>query len=170
MTARAKVETVVIYVVFALYVAFLLKLLLFSRPLGAQRSINLIPFAGITHYLTGASPRTALGNVAGNVLIFIPVGAYLAFLRSRATIVKNVLVIVAASVVVEIIQGIFAVGSSDIDDVILNSVGGFAGILFVKLLTSTLRRGGRVRKIIAVLSLVLAPVTCYLLFFIRLRM
>ena len=45
MTTRARVQRVVIVVVFALYVVFALKLLLFSRAPGSERSINLVPFA-----------------------------------------------------------------------------------------------------------------------------
>lgn len=170
LTARAKVETIIIYVVFAFYLAFLIKLLLLSRPLGSQRSINVVPFASITHYLTGGPARSAFGNVVGNALIFIPIGAYLAFFRSRAKVWKNILVVVGVSVAVELIQDILAIGSSDIDDVILNSVGGSAGILAVKLVAFTLRSPAQVRTAMAVMSLILFPVTSYLLFIIRLRM
>ena len=39
----------------------------------------------------------------------------------------------------EIIQGVFAIGASDIDDVILNCVGGIMGILTFRLLSVILR-------------------------------
>lgn len=45
LTTRAKVEAIVIDGVFVMYLAFLVKLLLFSRAPGSERSINLIPFA-----------------------------------------------------------------------------------------------------------------------------
>lgn len=172
MSTRAKTETVVICAVFALYAAFLLKLLLFSRPPGSERSINLIPFASIAGYLftdSAATARFAFGNVVGNILVFAPLGAYLA-VPTRRSLAKNMLIIVAVSVAVEIIQGVFALGASDIDDVILNGLGGLLGILVYRLLLSILRTRARVRTVIAVVSIVAVPVFAYLLFVIRLRM
>src|SRR5689334_12679523 len=97
-TGRARFESTVIYVACGLYLVFLTKLLLFSRSLGSGRSVNLIPFASITHYLAGRSGRTAFGNVVGNVLIFVPFGAYLASFRRQASVLANVLIVVVVSV------------------------------------------------------------------------
>jgi glycopeptide antibiotics resistance protein len=74
------------------------------------------------------------------------------------------------SVAVEVLQGVFALGASDIDDVILNCLGGFIGILLVLLLRVILRNRDRVRTVVAVLSVIAIPVLYYLLFVIRLRM
>jgi glycopeptide antibiotics resistance protein len=172
MTTRAKVETVVIGAVFALYVVFALKLLLFSRIPGSERSFNLIPFASIADYLFGGSSglrRFAFGNIAGNVLLFIPLGAFLSVL-TKWTMARTMLVVASVSVTVEVLQGVLALGASDIDDVILNCLGGFIGILLFLLLKVTLRRRERVRTVVAVLSVVALPVLSYLLFVIRLRM
>ena len=147
MTTRARLETVVVYAVFALYVVFALKLLLFSRPPGSERSVNLVPFATISHYLVSGSSgvrRFAIGNVAGNVLLFVPLGAYVSVL-TRWTAARTMLVVASASVAVEILQGVFALGASDVDDVILNCLGGFVGILLVLLARVVLRGSDRVR-------------------------
>ncbi|WOP19185.1 VanZ family protein [Raineyella sp. LH-20] len=193
MTTRARLETVVICAAFVLYVVFALKLLLFSRPLGTERSFNLIPFASISHYLFSGSSgvrRFAFGNIAGNVLLFIPLGASLSALTksmsaltksmsaltksmsalTKSTGARTMLFVASASVAVEIVQGVFALGASDIDDVILNCLGGFIGIQLFLLLRVILRNLGRVRTVVAVLSVVALPVLCYLLFVIRLRM
>ena len=172
MTRRARLETVVICAVFALYLVFALKLLLFSRPPGSERSLNLVPFATISQYLVSGSSgvrRFAFGNVAGNVLLFIPLGAYVSAL-TKSTVARTMLVVASASVAVEILQGVFALGASDIDDVILNCLGGFIGTQLFLLLRVMLRDRGRVRTAFAVLSVVALPVLCYLLFVIRLRM
>jgi glycopeptide antibiotics resistance protein len=171
-TKRAKAETVAIFAVFALYAAFLLKLLLFSRAPGSERSINLIPFATIAEYAFSHSPgpaRVAFANVVGNILIFIPLGVYASWLRRRAAWL-TMLMIASVSVAVEIIQGVFAVGASDIDDVILNCIGGLIGMLAFWLLSAILREQSRVRTAMAVLSLLSMPVWCYFLFIIRLHM
>lgn len=162
-----------IFAVFALYAAFLLKLLLFSRAPGSERSINLIPFASIAQYAFSHSPgtaRVALANVVGNILIFIALGAYASWLRPRAAAWLTMLTVASVSVAVEIIQGVFAVGASDIDDVILNCVGGLLGILAFRLLSAILRARSRERTAMAVFSLLSMPVWVYFLFIIRLRM
>ena len=46
----------------------------------------------------------------------------------------NVCIIVLVSVIVEIAQYLFKVGATDIDDVILNTLGGLLGILIFKLI------------------------------------
>lgn len=162
-----------IFAVFALYAAFLLKLLLFSRAPGSERSINLIPFASIAQYAFSHSPGTAkvaFANVIGNILIFIPLGVYASWLRRRASAWLTILTVVSVSVAVEIIQGVFAVGASDIDDVILNCVGGLIGILAFRLLSAILRGRSRERTAMAVFSLLSLPVWVYFLFIIRLHM
>ncbi|GAA4359581.1 hypothetical protein GCM10023087_34400 [Microbacterium rhizosphaerae] len=172
MTTRAKIETVVICAVFALYVVFALKLLLFSRTPGAERSFNLVPFASIADYLFSGSSelrRFAFGNIAGNVLLFIPLGAYVSVLTTW-TMARTMLIVASASVAVEILQGVFALGASDIDDVILNCLGGFIGILLFLLLRVILRSRDRVRTVVAVLSVVALPILSFFLFVIRLRM
>lgn len=172
MTTRARLETVVICTVFAVYAVFALKLLLFSRPPGSERSLNLIPFASISHYLFDGSSgarRFTFGNVVGNVLLFVPLGAYLSVL-TKTTVARTMVIVASASVTVEIIQGVFALGASDIDDVILNCLGGFLGIQLFLLLRVILRDRARVRTVVAALSVVVLPVLCYLLFVIRLRL
>jgi glycopeptide antibiotics resistance protein len=172
LTTRACLETVVICVAFALYVAFALKLLLFSRTPGSERSFNLIPFASISHYLSRGSSgvrRFAFGNITGNVLLFIPLGAYLSVL-TKSTMARTMLIVASASVAVEIVQGVFALGASDIDDVLLNCLGGFIGIQLVFLLTVILGDRDRMRTVVAVLSVAALPVVSYLLLVIRLRM
>lgn len=172
-TKRAKAETVVIFAACALYAAFLLKLLLFSRAPGSERSINLVPFASIAKYAFGGSRGTgsvAFANVVGNILIFIPLGVYASWLRYRAAAWVTMLTVASVSVAVEIIQGVFGVGASDIDDVILNCIGGLIGNLAFRLLSATMREQSRVRSALAVLSLLSMPVWCFFLFIIRLHM
>ena len=125
MTTRAKLETVVICAAFALYAVFALKLLLFSRPPGSERAFNLIPFASISHYLLSGSSGVrsfAFGNIAGNVLLFIPLGSDLSVL-TKSTAARTMLIVASTSVAVGP-PGRVRLGGSDIDDVILNCLGG----------------------------------------------
>lgn len=164
---------VVVWAVFVLYLALLLKLLLFSRPPGSEHSLNLIPFASISDYLFGGSAvahRFAAANVIGNIVAFVPFGAFLPLSRRRTGIWTNLLVVICASVAVEIVQGVFGLGASDVDDIILNTLGGLVGILFLTLLRMLLRRWDRVIAVMAVLSLLTVPILSYFLFAVRLHM
>jgi len=173
ITFRGRAETAAIVVVFVLYAAFLLKLLLLSRAPGSERSINLVPFASIGRYASSHSSgagRVAFANVVGNVLIFIPLGAYAAWLRQRAAAWSTMLAVASVRVAVEIVQGVLAVGASDVDDVILNCAGGLLGILAVRLVSAIVREQATTRTVVAVSSLLTAPVWCFFLVVVRLRM
>ncbi|BDO41645.1 VanZ family protein [Cellulomonas sp. NTE-D12] len=171
-TSVQQAGTVVVYAVLALYAVFALRLLLFSRPPVSERSVNLVPFATISHYLTDGSSgvrRFALGNVRGNVLLFVLLGAYVSVL-TRWTVARAMVVVASASGAVELLQGVFALGASDIDDVMLNGLGGLVGIALVVLLRRVLPDQERLRAVVAALSLLALPVLLVLLFVIRMRL
>ncbi len=181
-SVRARVETIILYVVFAFYILFLLKLLIFSRLSlsdlqsgfqGATRAINLIPFGSIRNYVLSDSAniqRFAFGNVVGNILAFVPLGAYLPLFRRDKRIARNLLPIFIASLLIEIIQGLFGIGTADIDDVILNCLGGLLGIWGYRIFLLILRDQQKVRTAMAILSAMGLPVLLYYLFMIKLRL
>lgn len=176
------VQNIVLYAVFALYLVFMAKLLVVSRisieglpgSFGAiERSVNLIPFASIIEYIRGETAtiaRFAFSNVIGNIIAFVPLGAYLPLLRRDKRIGINLLLVFLVSLIIEIGQGIFGIGAADVDDIILNCIGGLIGILGFRLLQLILRKDNYVRTTIAVLSLIGAPVLVYYTFVIRLRL
>lgn len=172
---RKQIETIVVYSVFICYLAFLFKLLFLSRVSAHDTadSVNLIPFRSITDYLVNNSDkvrRFAFSNVIGNILIFVPLGGYLSLFRNKKKAISNLLLIVVASLLTEIIQGFTHIGAADIDDLILNSLGGLVGILGYKLLQLLLGDNKKVHTTIAILSVAGLPVLLYLLFVIRLRL
>ncbi len=62
------------------------------------------------------------------------------------------------------------IGASDIDDVILNSLGGLLGILGYKLFLIILRDEKMAHTIITILSTIIGlPIVLYFLFFIKMR-
>jgi Glycopeptide antibiotics resistance protein len=172
---RKQIETAVIYGVFICYITFLFKLLFLSRVSSHDTadSVNLIPFRSITDYLVSNSEkvrRFAFSNVIGNILIFVPLGGYLSLFRNKKKAISNLLLIIVASLLTEIIQGFTHIGAADIDDLILNSFGGLVGILGYKLLLFLFHDDNKVRTTIAIISLAGSPVLFYLLFMIRLRL
>ena len=80
-------------------------------------------------YNTPGYWRIFAEGIAGNFLLFVPVGFFLRVFILR----KNFTVLfygVMLSVIIELTQLIFHVGVCDMDDVILNGLGTFAGIAF----------------------------------------
>ncbi len=182
MNKRERIETVFLYGVFICYILFLIKLLLLSRvslldlfnsQRTLDRSINLIPFYSIKEYIFSNSAtikKFAFANVVGNIVIFIPLGTYLSLFKNNKRVITNLLFIFIVSLFIEIIQGILGIGASDIDDIILNCLGGLVGILGYKFLLFLLRDEKKVRVAITILSAIGLPVLLYLLFVVKLRL
>jgi glycopeptide antibiotics resistance protein len=174
MKKREGIKTVFLYGIFICYILLLFKILLLSRiSLLGHRSINLIPFHSIMEYIS-ASPGTlrnfAFGNVVGNIAIFIPLGIYLPLFKKDKRVSANLLFIFIVSLFVEIIQGLLGIGVSDIDDIILNCLGGWIGILGYKFLLFILPHEKKVHAVITILSAIVGlPVIVYLLFMVKMR-
>lgn len=138
---RILLTDTLLYGVFAFYLAVLV--LILFRQHHSVRSFNLIPLRGIISYLTGVDLISgmedpaflrglALSNLLGNIVIFIPLGLYLTLLNSKKEIWRNTLWVAAASAAAEVLQFTFLLGVGDIDDVILNTLGGLAGVLLCR--------------------------------------
>ena len=87
--------------------------------------VNLFPLVNLFDY---DSKRDLLLNVIGNVAMFIPSGIVLPIIYKRLdTFVKVLLAGGGISLCIEIIQLPFSVRATDIDDLVLNTVGVIAG-------------------------------------------
>jgi glycopeptide antibiotics resistance protein len=112
----------------ALYLLILLWLVLFKFSLDLSsvldyqtRSLNLIPFADIS--------RHNVRETIYNFVVFIPFGLLLSVNLKRATFWRRLAIIFLFSLAVETIQFVFAIGVTDITDVITNTFGGFLGLI-----------------------------------------
>jgi glycopeptide antibiotics resistance protein len=181
MKKRERIKTVILYGIFICYILLLIKILLLSRVslldvFNSQRtlfrSINLIPFYSIREYISGSTAilkAFAFSNVVGNIVIFIPLGIYLPLSKNDKRVITNLLFIFIVSLFVEIIQGLLGIGVSDIDDIILNCLGGWIGILGYKFLLFILRDEKKVHTAITILSAIGLPRILYYLFMVRMR-
>lgn len=121
---------------FLIYVTYALNLLVFGSLYRVQervRHYNLIPFKTINLYLDGFDKLNFIiifNNLMGNVLVFMPLGFFLPILFTKLRKIGWLtLVSFLCTAAVEVTQLIFKVGSFDVDDMILNTVGGVAGYL-----------------------------------------
>ena len=107
-------------------------------PVAETDRLNLVPFKKSIHLL---SQHLAFNyhnvynfypDLAGNLLLFIPFPACMAFLIKTYDYKKLVLLAFIASISIECTQYILHIGVADIDDVILNTAGALIGIGIVK--------------------------------------
>lgn len=173
MNKRERIKTVFLYGVFICYILLLIKILFLSRVSHLEhRSINLIPFYSIMEYISSRSANIktfAFGNVVGNIVIFIPLGTYLLLFKNNKRVLTNLLFIFTVSLFVEVIQGLLSIGASDIDDIILNCLGGLIGILGYKFLLFILRDQKKVYTAVTIISAIGLPRILYYLFVVRMR-
>ncbi|MGM0883643.1 MAG: VanZ family protein [Bacillota bacterium] len=151
MTVRRRLNDVILQLMLILYGYVQIKIILFKfRPvelnvLWDQMKIslhnpdrilwrlhngNLIPFAEITRSVDEASVH-GLVNLFGNVLIFMPFGLLLGFLSAGRKISAGgaLFISFALSLSLEGAQLLYVIGQFDVDDLILNSFGGWLGFM-----------------------------------------
>ena len=114
---------------FLIYVFLLVWLVLFKlqtnvHDLGRQRSVNLIPYQGSVI----VNGKIAFDEIIYNVVVFIPLGIYISMLKPKWSFFLKVMPALAGSLLFESLQYIFAIGASDITDVIGNTLGGLLGV------------------------------------------
>lgn len=178
MKTRERIDNIIIYVVFSLYIAFLFKLLIMSRFSGFDlsnrvRTFNLVPFHSIELYArssTGSFKAFAISNVLGNIIAFVPLGVAFMVFRSKKSVIKSTFQIFLISVLAEVVQWFLAIGVFDIDDIILNTTGGLLGVLTYKIMYLILKDETKVKSLIAVLCVLGSPVLYFLLFKIKLAL
>ncbi len=123
---------------FAAYLIVLLYFTIFSESLGrteanSELRYNLILFTEIKRFWVY---RKQLGlwacfmNIAGNVIAFIPCGYLIpAILERRRSFADAVYIGFLVSFIIECTQLVFRVGSFDVDDLLLNTIGAAIGYI-----------------------------------------
>ena len=123
-------------VCFLIYLIILIYLLIFYEEYDrtmANRSYryNLIPFAEIRRfwvYRKQIGISQVISNLAGNVVGFLPFGMLLpAFSRRFRSAGLIAFLSFDVSLCVELIQLTFKVGIFDVDDIMMNTLGGLIG-------------------------------------------
>ncbi len=143
---RAKPRKTIVSILFLLYIALLIKVILLKYPIEMLLSkdslplnirildSNFIPMKTIFYYLSGnQSVSVARANLLGNIIAFGPLGFLLPILCSRIKRIKNIVLISGIlSLTFELIQLTTTWGQFDIDDIILNVLGAIFGYIVYK--------------------------------------
>ncbi len=145
------------WVLFILYLIALTYLMFFAESLGrtgteqTHYAYNLEPFKEIKRFY---QYREQLGmeavflNLAGNVIGFMPFGFILPIVSRRGRRFYNTFMLgFALSLCIETTQLVFKVGSFDVDDLLLNTIGGILGYVVYRLVQRfRIRRKRRARE------------------------
>jgi len=111
---------------------------------------NLIPFKTIVSYIIGISKYKLdvwFFNLFGNILAFMPMGFLLPIIFHTLKSFKRITTLTfLISFFLEMTQFLLKLGITDIDDVILNTLGGFLGYLLLilsrKILNQIMKKDG----------------------------
>jgi len=120
----------IIYLCFMLYILCVFQLVT-AEDLNATNGNNFRLFSEIFRYQFGG--RLFFRNIIGNVLMFIPYGFFAALYIEIKHPLKAFILIFIASLSIEITQ--LAIGRVfDVDDILLNVIGGMIGFTFYYIL------------------------------------
>ncbi len=129
---------------FAVYILFVIKVIIFKYPLEELRAIagtwqkdvileglgsaNFMPFRTIKMYIDYAYKLNSVENLAGNLLVFVPLGFLLPMLSEELGQFSEMLLNVFTFVLgIEVFQLFSAFGAFDVDDILLNCLGATIG-------------------------------------------
>jgi len=138
MAANKKKRKLLKWVCFLAYLLFLGYLLFYSsgfdRVEHEEYRYNITMFQEIMRYYN-LGMRTGnwtlfVMNVIGNIVVFMPIGMFLPSLFSRCrNIFFTTILTLEISLCVELVQLLTKVGSFDVDDLLLNTIGGICGYI-----------------------------------------
>ena len=141
-------------ILFILYIIFLVYFLFLSDWYGREGVMdeyhyNLVLFKEIKRFI---KYRHQLGtfavfsNLFGNILIFMPVGYFSAMAGKRRSFFKTLFWSFCLTFCVELMQLITKVGCFDVDDILLNTIGGVLGYIVFVVCNLLRRRNDRKKR------------------------
>lgn len=139
---KESVTKIICWLAFITYLILLTYFLIFADLMGRTHSqenyaYNLELFKEIKRfikYFKILGVRTVVLNLAGNIIGFMPMGFLLPFISRRAKhLYLTLLLCFTFSFLVETVQLIWKVGIFDVDDMLLNTIGGILGYLVYKI-------------------------------------
>lgn len=128
---------------FIIYLCILFYVVFFAESMGRAETAsgykyNFHPFSEIERYWVYLGHTDILGkmaalNIIGNIIAFVPFGLFLPWLtKNNFRFISTFFYSFTLSLIIESVQLIFRVGCFDVDDLILNTMGGIIGyILYI---------------------------------------
>jgi len=120
-----------------LSILFIISLTLFPIRFGYKfegfKIFNIIPFRIILKMLFEYPLGQFLYNVVGNIVLFVPFG-FSIYIKYNKNKTNAILAIFIMTLSIEFIQGFIPYRFCEIDDIILNTFGGYIGIIIHNIL------------------------------------
>lgn len=124
-------------ILFVLYIIFVFYFLLVSELYGRTGEMqeyhyNLVLFKEIKrfwNYREQLGMFATVTNLVGNVLIFLPFGFFMPMASRHRSFLNTSFYSLALSLIVEVSQLFLKVGCFDVDDLLLNTIGGMLGYI-----------------------------------------
>ena len=124
--------------------------------------VNLIPFKEMFRYSFG-SPKF-VKNVVGNILMFLPFGFFVSYYLKANKVSYPLVLTLIVSLTIELVQ--LKIGRVfDIDDVILNVIGGFCGFLIYVALSAVESRLPKFMKRDSFINFIFILILCIILIY-----
>ena len=135
------------------YILFLLYLTIFSREMmlfqySPEQIIysylnipNWMPFDSIHLYINANNYELFALNIIGNIVVFIPLTIFSCFIYKKWY--TNIFITLLLTWTIEVSQLLLICGSFDVDDVLLNLLGGCIGVIifkFIQLVNSYIQK------------------------------
>lgn len=158
-------------ILFAVYMVTLVWLVIFKFQLSLDtlptlRAINLVPF-----FAGNVTEVASRNDLVYNTLAFIPYGIYICMLMQGRPLVQRLLPIFGTSLFFELAQYVFGIGATDINDLLLNTLGGLVGIgiyhVFAKVFKA--RSHGILNALAAVATVLMLALIIVMSFFLTYR-
>lgn len=139
------------YLILLIWV-ILLKLEINPINISHFRNINLIPF----YYEKDINHHFHIQEIVENILIFVPFGIYLKCLKKE----DKFIIISAAilSLTLEILQFVFAIGITDITDIITNTLEAICGIAAYEIMLKIFKSHYKTQNILNILTMILMSI------------
>lgn len=117
-----------IFSIYIVYILFLISITLLKGTV-ISKTYNFIPFRFIFEF-SEVNKSISILNIVSNLLMFLPLGIILYF--SNKKVLNSLFIVIYTSLGIEVLQFLFKKGIFDIDDIILNTLGGLLGIFLFK--------------------------------------
>ncbi|WP_077618245.1 VanZ family protein [Bacillus sinesaloumensis] len=127
----------IINLLFLISVLWIIGMTIFPIEIGIPHtygpSNNFVPFSSIKDLMNHSYFMVPLRNIAGNIILFVPLGAMLTLkFATLNSVLKVGLVGLLISVCIEFIQLLLPIRDMDVDDIILNTLGTLIGFLVIR--------------------------------------
>ena len=141
-------------ILFIVYLGFIIWFLIFSEWYGRTGEMqeyhyNLVLFKEIKrfwNYREQLGAFATVTNLFGNVLIFLPFGFFMPMASKHRSFLSTSFYSLALSLIVEISQLFMKVGCFDVDDLLLNTIGGMLGYIVFSICNVTRRNYAKKKK------------------------